>query len=196
MLNSGRLNRETINSRVRICVSAFAFGVSEELLAGDMAHALAAVKPLGWGESGARERRERPPVPWEHVDATLEFMASPVRALVLLMWLTGARPSELLELRPCDVDRSDDERSIGGLKTDFKKKGGELGGGRRTRSESRGPELAGPLGRGLGPLAGEAGRALPAAPTFSQVGLVANPIDRYIAPSARQRVPTPGGLAT
>jgi len=109
MLDSGRLNRETINTRIRICASAFAFGVSEELLPGDLAHALGAVKPLGRGEYGAREGGERPPVPWEDVDAALDHMPRLVRALVLLLWWTGARPSELLELRPCDVERSGDD---------------------------------------------------------------------------------------
>jgi integrase len=42
----------------------------------------------------------------EHVEATMAFMPSPLRAIIRLLLLTGARPSEILRLRPCDINRT------------------------------------------------------------------------------------------
>ena len=38
------------------------------------------------------------------VNATLPYLSTPVAALVEVMWWTGARPSELFDLRPRDID--------------------------------------------------------------------------------------------
>ena len=44
----------------------------------------------------------------EHVDATLPFLTSVVRAMVRLQRLTGMRPCEVVMMRPCDIDRTGD----------------------------------------------------------------------------------------
>ena len=107
MLETGKLCRSEVNDRVRTVRAAFTWAVAEELVPGDLGHALSAVKALGKGEYGAREGRTVGPVERTVVDATLPFLCRPVAALVELMWWTGARPSELFGLRPCDIDRSD-----------------------------------------------------------------------------------------
>ena len=55
---------------------------------------------------GMRAGRKVEPVDRATVDATLPLLSQPVAGLVELMWWTGARPSELFFLRPCDIDRS------------------------------------------------------------------------------------------
>jgi integrase len=106
MIESGRLNRKTINTRCFIIRDAFRFGVEEEWLPPDIAHGLGAVKTIGAGQYGARAGSERSAVDWRDVEPVLEYLPRPVRALVLLLWHTGARPSEILGLRPADIDRS------------------------------------------------------------------------------------------
>jgi len=106
MLKTGRLCRREINERMRLVVAAFTWAVAEELAPASLAHGLAAVEPLKKGQYGAREGREVGPVERWVVDATLPHLSRPVAAIVELLWWTGARPSELFGLRPCDIDRS------------------------------------------------------------------------------------------
>lgn len=106
MLRTCRLCRREINERVRLVVAAFTWAVAEELAPASLAHGLAAVEPLKKGQYGAREGREVGPVERWVVDATLPHLSRPVAAMVELLWWTGARPSELYGLRPCDIDRS------------------------------------------------------------------------------------------
>ena len=107
MLETGKLCRREVNDRVRTVRAAFTWAVAEELVPGDLGHALSAVKGLGKGEYGAREGRTVGPVERTVVDATLPFLCRPVAALLELMWWTGARPSELFGLTPADIDRSE-----------------------------------------------------------------------------------------
>lgn len=106
MIDGGRLSRKEINRRVLEIRRCFTWAVAEELVPGDRAHALAAVKGLQQGEYGVRETEKVRPVERDVVDATLPFLSKPVAALVELMWWSGARPSELFGLRPRDIDRS------------------------------------------------------------------------------------------
>jgi len=77
---------------------------TEYMAAVNLYDALTTVDPLRPGRCDAKPPRMVKPVPDEVVEATLPFMASPVRALVQLQRLTGARPEELLGLRACDID--------------------------------------------------------------------------------------------
>ncbi len=47
------------------------------------------------------------PVPQAHIDAIEPHVSKPVWALVQLQLLTGARSSEVLNLRPCDINTTD-----------------------------------------------------------------------------------------
>lgn len=107
LVTAGKLSRKEINRRVLEVRRCIRWAVAQELVPGDRAHALEAVDPLGQGEFGTREGRVVGPVERKTVDATLPYLTKPLAALVQLLWLTGARPSELFRLTPADIDRSD-----------------------------------------------------------------------------------------
>ena len=58
------------------------------------------------GRTAAREPKPVLPVADDLVDATLPCLPAAVADMVRFQRLTGARPGELCQLRPCDVDRS------------------------------------------------------------------------------------------
>lgn len=70
------------------------------------AQALRELKGLRAGEFGVREGRQVRPVDRATIEATLPHLSSQLAAVVELLWHTGARPSEILTLRPRDVDRT------------------------------------------------------------------------------------------
>lgn len=55
----------------------------------------------------AEEHDEVPPVPEDVLAATMPHLARIPRAIVQVQLLTGARPDEVLRLRPCDLERAD-----------------------------------------------------------------------------------------
>jgi len=100
------LARNTVNRNVGVVRRAFKWAASHEIIPVMVAHGLDTVEGLRAGRSAAREAKHICPVPDEHVDAIRDFVAPPVWALIQLQRLTGARSGELLELRPCDIDRT------------------------------------------------------------------------------------------
>lgn len=82
----------------------FAWAVGREMIEPGITAALDAVEGLRHGEQGVAEGRKVKPVPMAHVDAVRQHVASPVRALIDLQLLTGARPGELVTMRPCDLN--------------------------------------------------------------------------------------------
>ena len=105
MIASGRLNRATLNDRVRRIVAAFRWATAQELVPASVHQALACVGGTRRGRvAGLRESRKVKAVPDAHVDAVLPFVSAQVRAIVELMRLSGARCVEVVQLRPADVD--------------------------------------------------------------------------------------------
>jgi len=102
------LSRGLINSRVNRIRRVFRWGVENELVSPGVLQALAAVAPLKAGRTVAREAPPVRPVPPEHIEAILPFLTRPVRAMVQLQATTGARPGEILVMRPCDITIHDD----------------------------------------------------------------------------------------
>ncbi|MCC6910191.1 MAG: hypothetical protein IT430_19840 [Phycisphaerales bacterium] len=92
------------NAQVRRLCRLFKWAASQELVTARVRMELLSVDPLKPGRCAARVGRVVKPVPVEVVEQTLPFMASPVAAAVRLQLLTGARPDEVLRLRPCDID--------------------------------------------------------------------------------------------
>jgi integrase len=90
-------------SRIKLL---FGWGESEGLVPEGKSFHLATVAGLEVDQGGARETDDRAPVPQEVVDATLPHMNHVVAAMVRLLVLTAARPKEIRELRPRDIDRS------------------------------------------------------------------------------------------
>lgn len=102
-------SRGYINENVRRIVAMFRWGVSEELVAPDVLHALEAVQGLRKGRTTAREGRVVTPVDPARVEATLPYLSPVVADMVRLQLLLGCRPGELFDLRPCDIERDSGE---------------------------------------------------------------------------------------
>jgi len=106
MIASDRLCRSEINARVQIIRQVFRWAVSEELIPPLISHGLNTIVHLRPGEYGVREGRVRGPVAEDVVFETMKHLHPVAAALVELLWLTGARPSEIFNLCPEDIDRS------------------------------------------------------------------------------------------
>ena len=106
MIDAGRA-RKSINKDAHRIKRMFRWAVEEELLASDVYQKLRAVAPLAKGKTTARETGKVPPVPVEHVAAVLPHLPPPVAAMVQLQLLIGARPQEVMGLRPCDLTEGD-----------------------------------------------------------------------------------------
>lgn len=98
-------SRTTVNDRVRIVVSVFRWGVTQETVPPSVADALGMLEPLKRGRSRATEGKKVGPVPEFLLEATMTHLPAPVRAMVRLQLLTGARPGEIVGLRGRDIDR-------------------------------------------------------------------------------------------
>ncbi len=99
MITAGRC-RTLINKDVNRIRGLFRWAVEAELLPAEVYQALRAVAPLRRGRSSAREATPIGPVPRDVVDATLRHLSPQVAAMVRLQLLTGARPGEIVALRP------------------------------------------------------------------------------------------------
>lgn len=67
-----------------------------------------AVRGLKRGRSGVKEGDKVRPVAGEIVDATLPHLSEQVRAMVEVQRYSGMRPCEVVLMRACDIDRSDE----------------------------------------------------------------------------------------
>ncbi len=101
-------SRRYINDNVDRIRRAFRWAASEELIPAEVVVSLATVESLPKGRSEARETKPVPPVDDQIVDTTLPHLPLVVADMVRFQRLTGARPGEVCNLRPCDVDRSGD----------------------------------------------------------------------------------------
>lgn len=100
------LARGTVNKHVHRIRRMFRWAVSQELVPAATWQALLSVPALRRGAKAVRETAPVRPVAWAEVEPVLPHLAPPLRAVVELMWHTGARPSEALHLRMADIDRS------------------------------------------------------------------------------------------
>jgi integrase len=107
MIDKGS-SRTYINSLCGRIRRAFKWAASHELLPIAVYQALSTVPGLKRGRSAARETPPVLPVPDEMVQATLPFLPSVVADMVRFQKLVGCRPGEVILLRPCDIDRSED----------------------------------------------------------------------------------------
>jgi integrase len=99
-------SRSGINRALSIIKRLFKFGVAKELVSADVFLALQAVDGLRKGRSNARETKPVLPVNDQTVDATLPHVSPVVADMIRLQRLTGMRPNEVCQLRPCDIDTS------------------------------------------------------------------------------------------
>lgn len=102
------LSRSTINARKGKIIRFVRWGVSREKIPSWLLEGLRAVEPLRAGRTSAREPLPRTAVDEATVRATLPYLPPAVAAIIELLWLTGARPSEILSMRTGDLDRTTD----------------------------------------------------------------------------------------
>ena len=100
--------RRTVNKHVGRIKRMFAWGTERELVCGSVYHALLAVKGLRRGRTAARESRGVVPVSEDHVEAVMPHVSAQVAAMIRLQLATGMRPGEVVLIRPCDIDYSED----------------------------------------------------------------------------------------
>ena len=102
----GKVCRRTVNDRVARIKLMFKWAVAEELVPPSVYQGLQAVAGLQKGRSEAPDHAPVKPVDDSIVDATIPFLPPVVDDMVRFQRLTGARPDEVCQLRPCDLDRS------------------------------------------------------------------------------------------
>lgn len=107
MIEAG-LCRRNINCRIGRIKRVFRWAASEELIPGEVYHALLSVEGLRRGRCEAKESQPVRPVPDAHVEAIKPFVSRQVWAMIELQRLTGARPGEITIIRPVDVDMKGD----------------------------------------------------------------------------------------
>lgn len=101
--------RVTCNRVVKAVRRLFKWAASQELIAVSVSDALATVDPLRAHRTTAPELPPVRPVSDEVLEATIAQLPKVVADMARLHRLTGARPSELCSMRPCEIDRSDSE---------------------------------------------------------------------------------------
>jgi integrase len=107
-ISTGTRSRKYVNKLVNELRSVFKWGVGEELAEPEIVTALSCVRPLSGGEA-CYELEDRRAVPIEHVNAILPHVGPVIRDIIRLLVATGARPSEILNMRGCDIERSNPE---------------------------------------------------------------------------------------
>jgi integrase len=100
--------RLTVNRHVGRIVRMFKWAAENELVDGAALHALRSLTGLRFGRTTAPESKPVRPVDASTIDATLPHLPPPVAAMVRLQRLTGMRPGEVCQMRPCDIDATED----------------------------------------------------------------------------------------
>lgn len=97
---------KTIRTRMSIIRRAFKWATANELVPPSTAHGLAVAPGLRRGRTSAPPPRIVRPIGEASIDAIKPYVSRQVWGLVQLLLWTGARPGEVLNLRPGDIDRS------------------------------------------------------------------------------------------
>lgn len=106
LINDGRV-RNQVNRRAGMVRSFIRWCVEEELpVAVGVLERLRAVKPLAPGRDGVPEGERREPVSPADIETVLPFLSPTVAAALQVLRFTGARPSEILKIKPNEIDRS------------------------------------------------------------------------------------------
>ena len=98
--------RTTVNLGVKTIVAAFRWGVSQERVPADVLTRLETLRPLRRGEADLPESEKVEPVDMELVEKIRPWVSSQVGAMIDLQRYTGARPGEIVQMRPMDIDRN------------------------------------------------------------------------------------------
>ncbi len=101
MIDAGPCRRN-INCRIGRIKRVFRWAASEELIPGEVYHALLSVEDLRRGRCEANECQPVRPVPDAHVGGIKPLVSRQVWAIIELQRSTGARPGEIAIIRPID----------------------------------------------------------------------------------------------
>ena len=101
-------SRTYVNRLVRQVKGIFRHAVSRELIDISVVVRLDTLEPLRRGQTQAKEPEPVKPVDLQVVRKTAEHLSPIIKAMVELQAATGMRPSEVCNLRPCDIQRRDD----------------------------------------------------------------------------------------
>jgi integrase len=99
------LCRTTINEYTATVQRLFTWAASVELVPGSVAHGLKCLRGLRRGETVAPEPRRVGPVDAVTVARTLRHLPAPLRVLVRLLWRTGMRCGEAVQMTTGNIDR-------------------------------------------------------------------------------------------
>jgi integrase len=100
-------SRPHINKQISRIKSMFRWAVENELVPAGAHQALLAVKHLRKGRCGdVLEPKPVEPVGDEHVACVLPYLPAAVAAMVRFQLVTGMRPQEVVNIRGCEIDRS------------------------------------------------------------------------------------------
>lgn len=100
--------RKQVNKQTDRVKRVFKWAVSEELIPGSVYESLRTVTGLRKGRSMARESAPVLPVDSETIEATLQHLPEVVADMLQVQRFTGARPGEICDMRPGDINRSVD----------------------------------------------------------------------------------------
>lgn len=103
LVQQGR-SRKGCNTIVKAVKRLFRWAESQELVSPGHVHSLETVEPLKSGRTTAPESPPVKPVADSIVEATIKLLPKVVGDMVRIQRLTGARPSEVCRMRPCDFD--------------------------------------------------------------------------------------------
>lgn len=94
----------TINKYTGRIRAMFKWGVANQMAPVETYQALCCVAGLRRGRGVGRDTTPRQTVSVAHVEATIQHMPKPLQAIIRLLLLTGARPTEILRLQRGDID--------------------------------------------------------------------------------------------
>jgi integrase len=100
--------RNQVNKQVDRVKRMFKWATRQQMIPGGVYEALRCVDGLKRGRTAAREGRKVTPISDADVVATMEHLPAVVADMVQLQRLTGARPGEICDIRPGDINRKVD----------------------------------------------------------------------------------------
>lgn len=101
-------HRGTVNKWLGIVKQAWKWAHEQGWIETMSLYGVQAVNRVKYKRTRAKESTEVQPVDWSYVQQTMPHMSEQIRAMVHLLWLTGARPDEICQLRPCDIEAGGD----------------------------------------------------------------------------------------
>jgi integrase len=100
--------RSHINKQVDRIKRMFKWATRQQMIPGGVYEALRCVDGLKRGRTTAREGGRVKPISDADIQATIEHLPRVVADMVQLQRLTGARPGEICDIRPGDINRKGD----------------------------------------------------------------------------------------